>query len=89
MKWLFLSVGSVALLIGLITLPLPLPTGIPLLAAGTAMVYPHSRMMRSRLRLLARRYPIAARVQAIVRLTHRPRRKASPPPVPPNESQAD
>ena len=73
MKWLFLGLGGLSFAGGLITLPTPLPFGIPLMALGVALVYPYSRNVRVRLKLLARKSELASAVLDRIDRVHRPK----------------
>ncbi|MCG8015377.1 MAG: hypothetical protein JAY97_04090 [Candidatus Thiodiazotropha sp. 'RUGA'] len=57
MKWLYLSIGSLSILSGLITFLLPLPIGVPLLLIGTPIIMRHSPTGRRWIMHLLRRFP--------------------------------
>ncbi|MCG7957767.1 MAG: hypothetical protein JAY69_01740 [Candidatus Thiodiazotropha taylori] len=57
MKWLYLSIGSLSIVSGLITFLLPLPIGVPLLLIGTPIIMRHSPTGRRWIMRLLRRFP--------------------------------
>ncbi|MCG8038826.1 MAG: hypothetical protein JAZ19_17540 [Candidatus Thiodiazotropha taylori] len=57
MKWLYLSIGSLSIVSGLITFLLPLPIGVPLLLIGTPIIMRHSPTGRRWIMHLLRRFP--------------------------------
>ncbi|TNE65016.1 MAG: hypothetical protein EP335_06445 [Alphaproteobacteria bacterium] len=58
LRWLALPVGLVFIILGAITLPLPIPTGVLLIAAGLAVVAFNPLSIRW-IRRTRRRYPRA------------------------------
>ncbi len=65
LRWFALPLSIVLLVLGAVTLPLPLPTGIILIALGLAVAAFNPRMLRF-IRRTRGRYPRAnARIRAI------------------------
>ncbi|MES9832789.1 MAG: hypothetical protein ABW139_11185 [Candidatus Thiodiazotropha sp. DIVDIV] len=58
MKWIYLSVGALSILAGLITFLLPVPIGVPLVLIGAPIIMRHSPNGRRWLMLLLRRFPV-------------------------------
>ncbi|MES9850766.1 MAG: hypothetical protein ABW170_08900 [Candidatus Thiodiazotropha sp. L084R] len=58
MKWIYLSVGALSILAGLITFWLPVPIGVPLVLIGAPIIMRHSPNGRRWLMLLLRRFPV-------------------------------
>ncbi|MEQ8234458.1 MAG: hypothetical protein RLW61_06490 [Gammaproteobacteria bacterium] len=54
-KWLFITLGSIATLAGVLTFWLPLPIGLPLLMLGVPLLARHSPHGRAWLTAIARR----------------------------------
>ncbi|MCG7897584.1 MAG: hypothetical protein JAY99_18250 [Candidatus Thiodiazotropha lotti] len=57
MKWLYLSIGSLSIVSGLITFLLPVPIGVPLLLVGTPIIMRHSPTGRRWIMHMLRRFP--------------------------------
>jgi hypothetical protein len=56
-KWLMILIGMLLLIIGLITFPLPIPIGLPILLLGLVMVIRHSSDAKRYLIRLSKRFP--------------------------------
>jgi len=56
-KWLMILVGILLLIIGLLTFPLPLPIGLPILLVGIALLLRYSSDAKRFLLRLSKRHP--------------------------------
>jgi hypothetical protein len=61
-KWLMILFSGMLLLAGLITFPLPLPIGLPLLIIGLAIMVRHSSDAKRMLVKLSKRFPRLQRI---------------------------
>ncbi|MGD8515163.1 MAG: hypothetical protein PVF52_06090 [Granulosicoccaceae bacterium] len=61
MKWIYISLGSISIVGGLITFWLPVPIGIPLLMIGVPLIMNHSNHGRQLLLQLFHRWPVLYR----------------------------
>ena len=61
LKWLYIGVGSLFILSGLITFWLPLPIGMPLILIGAPIVMRHSLKGRRLILKTVRRFPVLER----------------------------
>jgi hypothetical protein len=61
MKWLYLGLGSISILGGLVTFWLPVPIGIPLLMIGVPLIMNHSRHGRQWILRLFHHWPLLYR----------------------------
>lgn len=56
-RWLMVLIGSMIVIAGLLTLLLPIPVGLPLLALGLFILVRHSQIARYAVIKAARRHP--------------------------------
>ncbi|MEJ2464557.1 MAG: hypothetical protein P8045_02495 [Candidatus Thiodiazotropha sp.] len=61
LKWLYISLGSLSIIGGLITFWLPLPIGIPLMMLGTPIIMRHSAKGRRWILRLSQHFPLLRR----------------------------
>jgi hypothetical protein len=61
-KWLMILFSGMLLLTGIITFPLPIPIGLPLLMVGLAIMVRHSSDAKRYLVKLSRRIPLLHRI---------------------------
>jgi uncharacterized membrane protein YbaN (DUF454 family) len=57
MRWLYLTIGTLSIISGLITFWLPVPIGVPLVLIGTPIIMRHSPTGRRWIMHLLRRFP--------------------------------
>jgi uncharacterized membrane protein YbaN (DUF454 family) len=57
MKWLYLLIGALSIIAGLVTFWLPVPIGVPLVLIGAPIIMRHSPHGRRWIMLLLRRFP--------------------------------
>jgi len=56
-KWLMICLGILLLIIGLLTFPLPLPIGLPILLVGITLLLRYSSEAKRLLLRLSKRHP--------------------------------
>lgn len=70
-----ISLGAAAVTLGILTLWLPVPTGVPLLLSGLLILVRYSLSARRTLAGASRRYPLVRKILRRTRSLRRPGRK--------------